>query len=129
VVGGLGTSGHLAAVGTVLRARYGARVIGVQPRDWIPGLRRVETGMKWVSLVDEVVEVSLVEAIRGIAEVAKRVGVLVGPSSGAVYWAYKHLLSGDGPYVLLMPDSALKYIQLIDRVLRLFGDSGRGTTS
>ena len=119
VIGGLGTSGHLAAVGTVLRARYGARVVGVQPSDWIPGLRRVETGMKWASLVDEVVDVSLYDAVRGVAEFARRTGILVGPSSGAVYWACTRLVRGGGPYVLLMPDSLFKYTQLVARLASL----------
>lgn len=116
VVAGLGTSGHASALGFYFGVRYGTRLIGVQPRDWIPGIRRVETGMKWLSLTNaEVVDVSLREALEGVREFAKRTGLLIGPSAGAVYKAFT-AQRRDGVYVLMFPDSLMKYTLLLEQL-------------
>lgn len=116
VVAGVGTSGHASALGFYFGAKYGAKLIAVQPRDWIPGIRRVESGMKWIGLVPaEVVDVSLAEALQGVRDFAKRHGLLIGPSSGAVYAAYAK--SGrDGVYVLVFPDNLFKYSSLLQQL-------------
>jgi cysteine synthase (EC 2.5.1.47) len=116
IVAGLGTSGHASALGFYFGVRYGTRLIGVQPRDWIPGIRRVETGMKWLSLINaEVVDVSLREALEGVREFAKRTGLLIGPSAGAVYKAFA-AQRRDGVYVLILPDSLMKYTPLLEQL-------------
>ncbi len=116
VVAGLGTSGHASALGFYFGVRYGTKLIGVQPRDWIPGIRRVETGMKWLSLTNaEVVDVSLKEALEGVREFAKRTGLLIGPSAGAVYKAFA-AQRRDGVYVLMFPDSLMKYTLLLEQL-------------
>ncbi len=116
VVAGLGTSGHASALGFYFGVRYGTKLIGVQPRDWIPGIRRVETGMKWLSLISaEVVDVSLREALEGVREFAKRTGLLIGPSAGAVYKAFA-AQRRDGVYVLMFPDSLMKYTLLLEQL-------------
>ena len=116
VVAGLGTSGHASALGFYFGVRYGTKLIGVQPRDWIPGIRRVETGMKWLSLISaEVVDVSLKEALEGVREFAKRTGLLIGPSAGAVYKAFA-AQRRDGVYVLMFPDSLMKYTLLLEQL-------------
>jgi len=116
IVAGLGTSGHASALGFYFGVRYGTKLIGVQPRDWIPGIRRVETGMKWLSLINaEVVDVSLREALEGVREFAKRTGLLIGPSAGAVYKAFT-AQRRDGVYVLIFPDSLMKYTPLLEQL-------------
>jgi cysteine synthase len=116
IVAGLGTSGHASALGFYFGVRYGTKLIGVQPRDWIPGIRRVETGMKWLSLISaEVVDVSLKEALEGVREFAKRTGLLIGPSAGAVYKAFA-AQRRDGVYVLIFPDSLMKYTLLLEQL-------------
>ena len=116
IVAGLGTSGHASALGFYFGVRYGTKLIGVQPRDWIPGIRRVETGMKWLSLISaEVVDVSLKEALEGVREFAKRNGLLIGPSAGAVYKAFA-AQRRDGVYVLIFPDSLMKYTLLLEQL-------------
>jgi len=120
LVAGIGTSGHIAAIAKRLKEEYGdeVRVVGVQPSQGsvIPGIKRVETGPKWLKMgwVDEVVEVSLEEAVRGVVEVARREGLLIGLSSGAVYSAYRRM-AGKGVYVLVFPDDAFKYLGQLGR--------------
>jgi len=124
VVAGIGTSAHVAAIARRLRERYrdSVRVVGVQPSlgSTIPGLKRVEAEPKWLSQtqLDEVVDVSLSEAVEGVLEVARREGLFVGLSSGAVFKAYRKV-SGDGGgvYVLVFPDGGFKYIEQIRRYL------------
>lgn len=116
IIAGLGTSGHASALGFYFGVRYGTRLIGVQPRDWIPGIRRVETGMKWISLVNaEVVDVSLKEALEGVRDFARKTGLLIGPSAGAVYKAFTERRC-EGVYALVFPDSLMKYALLLEQL-------------
>ncbi len=115
LVAGIGTSGHIAGIGSYLKERYGTKVVGVVPAkgERIPGIKRLETGPKWINYVDEVVEVTLEEAIGGVKLVAKRDGLLVGPSSGAVYSAVlKERVKGTA--VLVFPDDGFKYAELFE---------------
>jgi len=115
LIAGIGTSGHIAGIGSYLKERYGTRVIGVVPGEGerIPGIKRLETGPKWVHVVDEVVEVSLEEAVEGVRDVAKRDGLLVGLSSGAVYSAMR-MIEPEGTVVLVFPDDGFKYVELFE---------------
>lgn len=113
VIAGLGTSGHSAALGFYFGVKYGARLIGVQPSDWIPGLRRMESGMKWIKYVPaEVVDVSFREALEGVKALARRHGVLAGLSSGAVYYEYLRRRA-EGVYLMVFPDDLFKYLPLL----------------
>ncbi|ACB39141.1 pyridoxal-phosphate dependent enzyme [Pyrobaculum neutrophilum] len=115
IVAALGTSGHASALGFYFGVRYGARLIAVQPKDWIPGIRRVESGMKWIKMVHaEIVEVSLREALEGVRAFAKRFGLLIGPSAGAVYTAFTRL-TAEGTYVMVFPDSLFKYGLMLEQ--------------
>ena len=115
LIAGIGTSGHIAGIGSYLKERYGTRVVGVIPAEGerIPGIKRLETGPKWVETVDEVVEVSLEDAVKGVREVAKRDGLLVGLSSGAVYSAMR-AIEPAGTAVLIFPDDSFKYIEVLE---------------
>ncbi|MGC9116617.1 MAG: PLP-dependent cysteine synthase family protein [Conexivisphaera sp.] len=114
VVGALGTSGHMSAISFHFKAALGdaVRTIGVQPApgSTIPGMRRIETGMKWLRLarLDHIVDVTPEEAVEGVKGVARSDGILVGPSSGAVIAAVRKL-DLRGTVAVVMPDSGLKY--------------------
>ncbi|MFN3268160.1 MAG: pyridoxal-phosphate dependent enzyme, partial [Zestosphaera sp.] len=129
VVGGLGTSGHLSAISHYMKNRYGdqVKIIGVVPaRDsLIPGIRRVESGMKWVHLVkvDMIYDVTLKEALEGLINVARRDGILVGLSGGAIVQAAQKVISdgvvNEGDIILIIPDHGLKYIEIIERCIEV----------
>lgn len=120
-VGGIGTSGHLSAISLYFKSRYGdhVKVYGVQPAPGsvIPGIRRVESGMKWIRYikVDRVVDVQPDEAIENAIRVARSEGLFVGLSSGAVTAAFRRLLEEGllegGDYVLVFPDHGFKYVE------------------
>ena len=122
IIGGIGTSGHMSALSFYFKNRYGnVRVVGVQPApgEVIPGIRRVETGMKWIHMVefDEIVDVTLEEAVRSSISIARREGLLVGLSSGAVVKAFLKLGDKTGNVILVFPDSGYKYFELFEKYL------------
>ncbi|RLF21654.1 MAG: cysteine synthase [Thermoprotei archaeon] len=127
VIAGIGTSGHIAAISKRLKNRYGdqVKIIGVQPAPGssIPGIKRVETEPKWLSMVkvDKIIDISWEEAVEGVIEVARREGLLIGLSSGAVFQAYKKLSENEGVFVLVFPDDGFKYVEHFERYLRLRG--------
>ncbi|WP_297501059.1 PLP-dependent cysteine synthase family protein [Thermococcus sp.] len=119
LIGGIGTSGHIAGVSAYLKERYGTLVVGVVPAEGerIPGIKRVN-GQKWLSgNVDRIVEVSQNEAVGGVLKVARREGLLVGLSSGAVVKAYEAVSEelGEGTYVLIFPDDGFKYTEVLEQ--------------
>jgi len=121
IIGGIGTSGHMSAISLYFKSRYhgGVRIYGAQPAEGhtIPGIRRVETGMKWIHWVefDGVVDVERDEAIEAAIRVARSEGILIGLSSGAVTRAFEKLREAGelepGDYVLVYPDNGLKYVE------------------
>ncbi|HZL84145.1 MAG TPA: cysteine synthase family protein [Candidatus Krumholzibacteria bacterium] len=124
-IAGLGTSGTF--VGTVRRLRQaGSRahcvaVIPDSPFHGLEGLKHIPTAdapaIYDPSLADEVVEVSTEDAYAMVRWLARHEGHLVGPSSGAALVAARRLAQRDGAgtYVVVLPDSALKYLN--DRLL------------
>lgn len=125
IVGGIGTSGHLSAISFYFKNRYGnVRVYGVQPDEnsTIPGIRRVETGMKWIDFahLDGVLDVTQEEAFQGILQLARGDGLLVGFSGGASIHALKRLIEErliEGVAVVVIPDHGVKYIELMQSLL------------
>jgi cysteine synthase/O-phosphoserine sulfhydrylase/cystathionine beta-synthase len=125
IIGGLGTSGHMSAISLYFKNRYSnVEVYGVQPTEGstIPGLRRIETGMKWIRYSDlsGVEDISLEEAFNTILEVARSDGLLIGLSSGAVLSALRKLaekgaLKGDT--VAIIPDHGVKYIEILESLV------------
>jgi len=127
IVGGIGTSGHMSAITFYFKNKFNdsVRVYCVQPapNEVIPGIRRVESGMKWIHWVniDGLIDVSRDEAIEGAISVARSEGILVGLSSGAVIAGFRKLLEsgvlGDGDYVLVFPDHGFKYVEQFEEYL------------
>lgn len=117
IIGGLGTSGHMSAISFYFKSKYGdqVRIVGVQPapNEVIPGIRRIETGMKWYHWVkfDEIVDVKQVEAIEAAINIARREGLLIGLSAGAVAHAFNKIAAEEGVYVLVFPDTGYKYAE------------------
>ncbi|MEM3580741.1 MAG: pyridoxal-phosphate dependent enzyme [Candidatus Bathyarchaeia archaeon] len=123
IIGGLGTSGHMSAISYYFKTKYGdsVKIVGVQPaqNEVIPGIRRIETGMKWFHNVhfDEVVNVKQPEAIESAIKIARKEGLLTGLSSGAVVHAFQKIAGEKGVYVLIFPDSGYKYVEQFEKYL------------
>lgn len=121
IIGGLGTSGHMSAISIYFKSKYGGdvKLIGVQPapNEIIPGIRRIESGMKWIHLAefDEIIDVTRDETIEGALEVARKEGLLIGLSSGAVFKAFKEIAEASGSYVMIFPDSGYKYAEQFEK--------------
>lgn len=117
IIGGLGTSGHMSAISFYFKNKYGdeVKIVGVQPapNEVIPGIRRIETGMKWYHWMefDEVIEVKQREAIEAAINVAQNEGLLIGLSAGAVTHAFTRIAKDEGVYILIFPDTGYKYAE------------------
>ena len=121
LIAGIGTGGHVTGIARRLRDAFGdVYVVGVEPaiNNVIPGIKRLESGTRWArEVVDEVIDVSLEEAVDGVIRVARNEGLLIGLSSGAVFQAFLKVRErlGDVTYLLIFPDDIYKYIDIIDR--------------
>lgn len=125
IIGGLGTSGHMSAISIYFKNKYkDIKIIGVQPapEEVIPGIRRVETGMKWIHWVefDQIVDVTRKEAIEGALSIARNEGLLIGLSSGAVVHAFKKIAEEE-VYVLVFPDTGYKYAEQFEEYFSFNG--------
>ncbi len=126
IIVGTGTSGHISALALYFKSRYrgSVKVFGVQPAPGhsIPGLRRIETGVKWLYFVDidDVLDITLEEAIENAVEIARKEGLIIGISSGAVVAGFRKLLECgalEGDVILVFPDSGFKYVELFEKYL------------
>ncbi len=126
IFGGLGTSGHMSAISIYFKNRFrGIKIYGVVPKPGtsIQGIRRIESGMKWIHHVeiDEVIEVSPDDAAKGVLDVVRNDGIFIGLSSGAIYHAYrKMIIDGKldkGDYILIFPDIGFKYVEQLSKYI------------
>lgn len=128
VAGSIGTSGHMAAVNFYFKSRMGPGfpVILAQPtgEESIPGIRRAETGMIWLSLIAQgysLYDVSLEESLEAVMRVARVDGLAVSPSGGAALAALERHLEEqgiEGDVVVVVPDTGFKYLALISKALK-----------
>lgn len=124
IVGGIGTSGHMSAIALYFKSKFrdSIKIYCVQPKPnhTIPGIRRIETGMKWIHWlkIDGVIDIGRDEAIREAINIARNEGILIGLSSGAVVAGFKKLMKEQsldkGDYVLIFPDHGFKYVERFD---------------
>jgi cysteine synthase/O-phosphoserine sulfhydrylase/cystathionine beta-synthase len=128
IVGGIGTSGHMSALSIYFKSRYpSAKIIAAQPAPGtsIQGIRRAETGMKWLkyAVFDHIIDVHPKEAVDAVKKVAIENGLLIGPSSGAaVHAALKAIEKGlipdeKGVVVVVSPDMGHKYGEFFSQYL------------
>ncbi len=119
---GFGTCGTITGVGRYLKEQSpGVRIVGVEPSDTehhLAGMKRVSGLPEDLtpkildrSVIDEVVPVSDEVGYRTGIRLARREGILVGPTTGAVVSvALAAAAEGEGLAVVVAPDDAFKYL-------------------
>ena len=126
---GIGTGGTISGVGRFLKEQNpNIRIIGVEPATRhhnLSGLKRV-TGLPDEhfptildrDLLDDLISVTDAEAFKAGIEVARKDGVMVGPTTGAVLHAALHShLPKTGKAVLIAADNSAKYISTYAKYL------------
>lgn len=128
VIGGVGTGGTITGIGEALKGRKSSvKVIAVEPVDspvlsgGAPGPHKIQgIGAGFVpqvynkDIVDEIIQVSHVDAGDIARRLAKEEGILVGISSGAALFAAlsvaKRKESAGKTIVVILPDSGERYL-------------------
>ena len=119
---GIGTGGTISGVGRYLKEQNpNIKIIGVEPANRqhrLSGLKRI-TGLPDEhypkildpNLLDGLISVSDEAAFNTGIEIARKEGIMVGPTTGAVLHAALHSdLPKNGKAVLISADNAVKYI-------------------
>lgn len=119
---GFGTCGTLTGVGRYLKEKKtSVRIVGVEPAATdhnLPGMKRVSDlredlvpGILDRSVIDDIVPVTDDDAYQTGILLARREGILVGPTTGAiVYAALQYAKQYEGLAVAISPDDAFKYM-------------------
>lgn len=128
LVAGVGTGGTLIGTGRRLKEYHPhIRIYGVQPDSGfhgIEGLKHVETAIRPRiyddSILDGTFYVKTEDAYGMAVRLAKEEGLLVGPSSGAAFWAALKLAEtiGLGLIVTIFPDGGDRYFSSIHKSLK-----------
>jgi cysteine synthase len=122
----LGTCGTATGCARFLKERNPeVRVIAVQPNPGhdVPGLRNVAelevSKLFEPALLDEILEVDCELAYRRVLDLARREGLLAGPSSGLILEGARRVLErgGGGLGVMIFPDGIFKYVSAMVRHL------------
>ncbi len=126
---GFGTCGTITGVGRYLKEQNPeVRIIAVEPSSpnhKLPGMKRI-TGLSEEfiptildrSVIDDTVEVTDEDAYRTAIKLARKDGIPVGPTSGAILYAALHYAkSNRGLAVVISPDDAFKYASFYKGVL------------
>lgn len=129
LVGAASTGSHLSGVARFLKSRLPAvRVVGVEPVGSVvfggtfkPFLQNglglsFRPGNILEQYVDEVIRVPDIDAFRTCRSLARREGLLLGGSSGAVVAAAEQVAeraTGRTCIVTILPDGGLKYLETI----------------
>ena len=126
---GFGTCGTITGVGKYLKEQNPAiRIIGVEPSSpdhKLPGMKRL-TGLdkEFIpkildsSIIDDTVEVTDENAYRTAIKLARKDGIPVGPTTGAIlYVALQYAKSNRGLAVVISPDDAFKYASFYKDIL------------
>jgi cysteine synthase len=119
---GIGTGGTISGVGKFLKEQNpDIKIIGVEPASRhhsLSGLKRI-TGLPDEhfpkildrNLLDDLVSVTDEEAFRAGIDVARKDGIMVGPTTGALLHAALHTAGPKrGTAVLISADNAAKYV-------------------
>jgi cysteine synthase len=130
----LGTCGTVSGIGRFLKEKNPAvKIVAVQPTEGhdVPGLRNLsQLGVSKLfdpALIDEILEIDFELAYERAAELARRDGLLAGPSSGLVYEGARRFVErGErGVGVMIFADNVFKYVT---NMVRHLPELARGTT-
>ncbi len=128
LVAGIGTGGTISGVGAVLKGRRPQlRVVGVEPADspvlsgGSPGPHPLQgIGAGFVpevldrSVIDEIIAMPAAEAMAAARQLARREGILAGPSSGAAVAAAARVAAREAgagkTIVVVLPDTGERYL-------------------
>jgi cysteine synthase A/cysteine synthase B len=126
---GFGTCGTISGIGKYLKEKNpGVKIIGVEPASQdhkLPGMKRI-TGLaeEYVptildsSVIDDIVAVTDDDAYGIAMELARKDGIPVGPTTGAMlYVAMRYARSNKGLAVVISPDDAFKYASFYQNFL------------
>ncbi len=130
VVAGIGTGGTITGLAAALKkTNPTVRIVGVEPaRSAVlsgasPGRHRIQgigagfvPGVLRRDLIDAVVAVRDEDAYSTMRELARREGLLVGPSSGAAVHTALQLAKDMGPadnIVVILPDTGERYLSML----------------
>ena len=126
---GFGTCGTITGVGRYLKEQNAdIKIIAVEPSSpnhKLPGMKRI-TGLdkEFIpkildsSVIDDTVEVSDKDAYSTAIMLARKDGIPVGPTTGAILYAALHYSkSNRGLAVVISPDDAFKYASFYKGVL------------
>lgn len=119
---GFGTCGTITGVGRYLKEQNPEiKIIGVEPSSHdhrLPGMKRI-TGLaeEFIpkildrSVIDDIVEVADENAYETSIDLARKEGIPVGPTTGAIlYVSLQYGESNKGLAVVISPDDAFKYV-------------------
>ena len=126
---GIGTGGTISGVGRFLKEKNpNIKIIGVEPASRqhnLSGLKRI-TGLPDEhfpkildrDLLDDLISVTDEQAYKAGIELARKEGVMVGPTTGAVLHAALHAdIPKNGKAVLISADNAAKYVSAYAKYL------------
>jgi|Deesub1362B_J571_1020462.scaffolds.fasta_scaffold01189_10 cysteine synthase A/cysteine synthase B len=128
---GFGTCGTITGVGRFLKEKNSkVKIIGVEPtspQHKLPGMKRISGLAKELipkildmSVIDDVIEVSDENAYKMAIELARKEGILSGPTTGAIlYAALNYNISDEGLIVVISPDDAFKYTSFYKEFLEI----------
>lgn len=126
---GFGTCGTITGVGRYLKEQNPEiRIIAVEPSSpnhQLPGMKRItELDEKFIpkildrSVIDYTEEVTDENAYRTAIELARKDGIPVGPTTGAIlHVALRYARSNSGLAVVISPDDAFKYTSFYKDIL------------
>ena len=134
---GFGTCGTITGVGRYLKEQNPEiKIIGVEPSTpyhELPGLKRItdldERFMPKIldrAVIDDIVEVTDENAYRTAVELARKDGIPVGPTTGAIlYIALHYAKTNKGLAVVISPDDAFKYASFYKHVIEKEAEEAR----
>lgn len=128
LISGVGTGGHLTAVGKILKEKFGTKIVAVEPMDsavlsgGTPGPHPIQgIGTGFIpsivdrTVFDEVVQVTKDEAFEMAQRSAKEEGIFIGISSGASLAAVKKVLektSSNAKIMTFCYDTGERYLSV-----------------
>jgi cysteine synthase A/cysteine synthase B len=137
-IAGFGTCGTITGTGRYLKEQNpGIKIIGVEPSSQnhkLPGMKRISgldeefipKILDW-SVIDDSVEVTDEDAYITAMELARKDGIPVGPTTGAILFAALYYTKlNKGLAVVVSPDDAFKYASFYKDTLEVESRKAQG---